>query len=215
MNIKLLVKNKDFINIDVFIRTAIDKFIEIFHFFLEDYIKTIQEITKQNKEYISKISECNKLFQDLEYLYTAIPYEELLKNLLLIKDGNNDGFKDNMKFVRTRDYKRLKKFFHREITEDKWNGLYVAWVLCCNIPYQNKDDNFKLLSFIFPEIFKKYPIEDFYIIFNSRECVTNKRKETRRNEVEDYSSDDKENYYWHDNTDSETQEDSSDSEEIE
>ena len=161
-----------------------------------DVIKSVQEIFKNNKIYLDKIKEMREIFKNLKYLFDKIPYMELLENLHF--EGYSYNFESNFKGELTeifgKKYQSYLRHFHKEIPKEKWNGIYIMWLFRCSYPIIESDIDIK--KYVFPELFEEYPFEDLLILLNLHDAIVEQIKESRRDTVDGYCTDDDKNYFW-------------------
>ena len=74
------INKKDYKQIENFVIKSRHTFWDLTSFFSDEYT-TIEEITKQNPIYLTKIKQIKELFYDLIYLYDNISRQELINNL--------------------------------------------------------------------------------------------------------------------------------------
>lgn len=188
------IKNKNYMEILNYIKNIYSLNFKLCGNFDIDNYKTIEEITKQNPILLDTIKQFNQIFEELEFLYDTISPKELIKNLKKIDKRNilnkiedtgklmsdeeikelDDAEKipDIKYFTGTIDsvfngnYDKFKNVTKKNIPEDKWRGIYCAWFLEIGLNYHFKDDTLKFYKYIFPDLFKKYPINDFVMLFN-------------------------------------------------
>lgn len=188
------IKDKNYMEILYYIKKLYSTNFKLCGNFDIDNYKTIEEITKQNPKLLDTIKQFNQIFEELEFLYDSISPKELIKNLKKIDKRNilnkiedtgklmsdekikelDDAekipdikyFTGTIDSVFNGDYDKFKNVTKKIIQEDKWRGIYCAWFLEIGLNYHFKDDTLKLYKYIFPDLFKKYPINDFIMLFN-------------------------------------------------
>jgi hypothetical protein len=200
MDIKEIIDNRDYKKIEEYIFDSYNTFSDGFDLLLDvdNQITVVQEITKGNITYINKIKELTEMFNIYKYLYNSIPCVELLNNIdfkeyIYSLDIN---FINKLKEIFEDDYDRYKRHFKKEIPVDKWNGLYIVWLFSQSISNANLHEYMKLIEFVFPDLIKDYPFEDMFNLLTICDAIIEQLKSKRRETVEDYCSDDNENYFY-------------------
>jgi hypothetical protein len=187
------VKNRNYREIINYIYNLEKKILDLYaNFSHKDDFQKIEQVIKRNPSYISAINEFNLIFEELVYLYDAIPPNELVMNLQAIDKRNfaleDDGeeltdleiaeidkmdtipdirnFTNLIEEVLKIDSNKFNNLLKKKIQIDNWNGLYCAWFLNIKINYHHKNDTLKFMKYIFPELFEKYPIEDYIMMFH-------------------------------------------------
>jgi hypothetical protein len=193
-----IINKRDYKKIEKFIFEIDIFFSDSYRFIFNDIIKSVQEITKNNKIYLDKIKEMREIFKNLKYLFNTIPYMELLENVYIEGYSNNldTNFKNELTEIFGKKYESYLRHFHKEIPKEKWDGIFIAWLFFdrCIFPYT--EENLKMERYIFPELFEEYPFEDLLTLLNLHDAVVEQIKESRRNAVDGYCTDDTENYFW-------------------
>ena len=191
-----IIIKRDYKKIEKYIFDAYILYTEINTIIFYDVIKSVQEIFKNNKIYLDKIKEMREIFKNLKYLFDKIPYMELLENLHF--EGYSYNFESNFKGELTeifgKKYQSYLRHFHKEIPKEKWNGIYIMWLFRCSYPIIESDIDIK--KYVFPELFEEYPFEDLLILLNLHDAIVEQIKESRRDTVDGYCTDDDKNYFW-------------------
>jgi hypothetical protein len=187
------VKNRNYREIINYIYNLEKKILDLYaNFSHKDDFQKIEQVIKRNPSYISAINEFNLIFEELVYLYDTIPPNELVTNLQAI-DKRNFALEDDVKELTDLEIEELDRMdtipdirnftnlieealkidsnkfnnhLKKKIRIDNWNGLYCGWFLNIKINYHHKNDTLKFMKYIFPELFEKYPIEDYITMFH-------------------------------------------------
>jgi len=208
------IKDKNYMKILYYIKNIYSLNFKLSGNYDTDNYKTIEEIAKQNPVMLDTVKQFNGIFEELEFLFDSILPEELIKNLKKLDKRNilnkieDEGklmtddeikelddaeklpdikyFTGKLDYVFNGGYDKFKNLMKKNISADKWRGIYCAWFLSIGLNYHLKDDSIKLFKYMFPELFKKYPINDFIILFHiDTEYNIRQRKKKCQNE-DDY-----------------------------
>ena len=150
----------------------------IFRIFTRNKYKTIQELTKNNKEYIESK---NKLQEIIEWLLDLSKYDinELRKNI----SYNNEViehrylqsvFLGRILVVYDRQIEKYNEYFKEDISKDL-KGIYVGWLFYTLIVYYDIEE-LELYEYIYPEFFEKYKIKKLFNLFNIHIIIDDNKK---------------------------------------
>jgi hypothetical protein len=150
----------------------------IFRLFSRNKYKTIQELTKNNKEYIESK---NKLQEIIEWLLDLSKYDinELRKNI----SYNNEViehrylqsvFLGRILVVYDRQIEKYNEYFKEDISKDL-KGIYVGWLFYTLIVYYDIEE-LELYEYIYPEFFEKYKIKKLFNLFNIHIIINDNKK---------------------------------------
>ena len=178
MDIIESINKRKYRNIEKYIDNCFDRFSVIFNIFYKNEVDTIVKIT-QNEDFTKGlVRECDVMFENLMYLYATIPFTELYGQLTFNNSINYRSiFNNRMKSYHGIYYEKFRKEFDSEIPLDKWRCIYVVWLINSNIFFNRRYECYKLLKFIFPNLFEKYPIDDFFKLMNIYDAIKKNKSE--------------------------------------
>ena len=159
--IEITNKNKKYIDIIQKCKNIFDELI-----YLYDTINPLELVLELEKIYKEKITENE----------SESGFNENGEYIGYINDNNNDDKEDlpymtdfinTIKLTMTQYHEEYKQLTKKTIN-NKWNGIYCAWLMNLVINYHHRESQLKFYKFIFPELFSQYDIEEFLILLNIR-----------------------------------------------
>jgi len=151
---------------------------KIHNLFKINKFKTIEEISKNNKEYIILKNELYDIMlwllelSNYEWndLYKYIKYNDqpiLLQNL-------DSTFMGRIYVIYDRKIKEYNNYYNEDISKDL-RGLYVGWMFEYML-MSNDIERIEMYEYIYQDFFRKYNIRKLYNLFNIYRIINEKEK---------------------------------------
>ena len=161
------------------IKNKIKKYIEDTGYycdlFLDNSYKAVKELSKNNEEYINSKKDFEIIFTYFINLYKNTNVNNLKKN---INFDNNDilckGFINRIWYT-INEYSDIYNNYYNKIIKNM-DGIYIACLLktyLCKDTYIHKLD---ALKFIYPELFEKYPMYEYFKVLYIESIIYNDKK---------------------------------------
>jgi hypothetical protein len=150
----------------------------IFRLFTKNKYTTIQELTKNNKEYIESK---NKLEEIMNWLLDLSKYDikELRKNISYNDEVSEHRYLQSLFLGRIlvvydRQIEKYNEYFKEDISKDL-KGIYIGWLFYTFIVYYDIEE-LELYEHIYPDFFEKYKIKKLFNLFNIHIIIDDNKK---------------------------------------